>query len=69
MKEEKREEFRRLCAKAGFRKDYQIAKALGISPETLSRKLNGKSDFTLPEINRIRVAFSISERQAAELFL
>ncbi len=32
----------------------QIAQALGIEPTTLSKKINFKTDFTLPEIKMIR---------------
>lgn len=32
----------------------QIAKVLKIEPATLSKKINFKTDFTLPEINLIR---------------
>ena len=69
MTPEKVEEFRSICAKRGVRKDYLIAKELGMSPETLSRKLNGKLEFTLPEIKKIRARFSITEQKAGELFL
>ena len=69
MSPDKREEFRSICAKRGFRKDYLIAKELGMCPETFSRKMNGKIPFSLADINTIRTKFSINERKAAELFL
>jgi len=34
-----------------------IAEALGIHRNTLSNKLDGLSDFTLPEINKLSVIF------------
>lgn len=31
-----------------------LAKVLGVTPKTISNKINGKSDFTLTEINAIK---------------
>ena len=69
MTAENREKFREICAKRGCRKDWQIAEKLGFSREVLSRKLNGKVYFTIPEISKICDLFAISKKEAAELFI
>lgn len=36
-----------------------MAKAIGIAPSTLARKLQGSTDFTVPQIARIAFALNI----------
>lgn len=41
-----------------------LAKELGISPSTLNLKLNGKREFTLSEIWRIKLALNLENTDA-----
>lgn len=46
------EELNKRIEASGLKKNY-IAKALGIRPDTLSRKINNARDFTASEINTL----------------
>lgn len=69
MTEKNKEILRELAAKSGCRKDKMIADKIGMDPATFSRKLSGKSSFTIPEIKLMMEAFSIKRETAALLFL
>ena len=56
-------------AEAGLNKS-KLAAAIGIAPNTLSRKLNGKRDLTVGEIDRICTALKITDGATkASIFL
>ena len=56
-------------AEAGFNRT-KLAAAIGIAPNTLSRKLNGKRDLTVGEIDRICTALRITDGATkAQIFL
>lgn len=38
-----------------------LASLLGVSASTVCAKMNGKSDFTLSEVNRIKTVFQLSD--------
>lgn len=46
----------------------QLAAALSINPATLSRKINGVTDFTHSEMKRIREILSLSTEQFEGIF-
>lgn len=60
--------FHQVCAKSGYRYDYEIAEKLGITPETLSRKLNGKSGWKLEEIELFNKVFSCPNKVSNLIF-
>ena len=45
-----------------------LAGALEITPTTLSRKKNGGSDFTLPELEEIKSRYGLGAEQMDEIF-
>lgn len=45
-----------------------LAEALEITPTTLSRKKNGGSDFTLPELGVIKSRYELGAEQMDEIF-
>lgn len=45
-----------------------IAKIMGINPATLSRKVNGESDFTRNEIQLFRSALSLTASEIEYIF-
>jgi len=49
-------------------KQSDLAKCLGISVQSLNRKLNGVSDFRLSELEEIAKALDIDEHQYNEYF-
>ena len=59
---------RQAGAKKGLRTDRQIAKAIGISYQTFSRKINGHADFTLKEIGSLRDQLDLSRNQIYLIF-
>lgn len=59
--------FRYYVAIAGMTCDT-LAKEIGMNPATLSRKINGKSDFTLEEMRGIRKALKLSDQEMTEVF-
>lgn len=46
----------------------QIQKEVGIGKSAWFRKLNGTSQFTQPEICRIRKALNLNDQQTMEIF-
>ena len=46
----------------------QLAAALDINPATLSRKVNGVTEFTHLEMKRLRSVLSLSVQQFEEIF-
>ena len=53
---QKYEYLERMIAKRGIRKTI-IARVVGISPKTLTNKVNGKAAFTWPEVQAIQSQF------------
>lgn len=45
-----------------------IARYLGINPATLTRKMNGKSDFTRNEIEMLRRKLSLNANEIQAIF-
>ena len=45
-----------------------VAKIMGINPATLSRKMNGESDFTRNEIQLFRSKLELSAREIDYIF-
>ena len=45
-----------------------VAKIMGINPATLSRKMNGESDFTRNEIQLFRSELGLSARESDYIF-
>lgn len=45
-----------------------VAKIMGINPATLSRKMNGESDFTRNEIQLFRSELGLSAREIDYIF-
>lgn len=46
-----------------------LAEHLGITYQTLSKKMNGHVDFTLTELRRIKDRYSLSAEQFYNIFL
>jgi len=59
---------REYACKAGARRDRDIAEALGISPENLSRKINGRLNFTKGDIDTARAKFRIPAKEIGIIF-
>lgn len=56
-------------AEAGYTQGA-LATAIGVSPNTMTRKLTGKIDFTIGEIDRICEVLKITDNaQKAQIFL
>ena len=47
----------------------QLAKELGMSYNTLTKKLNGKREFTVNELYRLKEIFKLDNELCAEIFL
>lgn len=45
-----------------------LANGLGISRQTLSRKMNNKADFTQKEISAIKARYSLTPERVSEIF-
>lgn len=45
-----------------------LATDIGVNPATLTRKMNGESDFTRSEIHHIRMILSLSAEEADAIF-
>ena len=48
--------------------EYEFARHVGMTRDTLGRKLNGKSEFTLPEMEQILEALAIPKRDVYDYF-
>ena len=48
--------------------EYEFARHVGMTRDTLGRKLNGKSEFTLPEIEQVLEALAIPKRDVYDYF-
>lgn len=46
----------------------RLAVDIGLNPATLSRKMNGESDFTRAEIHHIRMILSLTPEEADAIF-
>lgn len=46
-----------------------LADALGMTPQSLCRKLNGKRQFTVSEASRLCTALNIPYKERAKIFL
>lgn len=69
MDDTKKELLRQIAAKNGYRTDRQISAQMGICYQTFSRKINGKSDWTLRDIKKAQRVFNINATTAAKIFL
>lgn len=45
-----------------------LAKILGISVQTMSKKINGQTDFTQTEMNIIREHYNLTDNEYVEMF-
>lgn len=59
--------FRYYVALAGMTCDT-LAKEIGMNPATLSRKINGKSDFTLGEAMDVKRILGLSTKDVEQVF-
>ena len=48
--------------------EYEFARHVGMTRDTLGRKLNGKSEFTLPEMEQVLEALAIPKRDVYDYF-
>ena len=48
--------------------EYEFARPVGMTRDTLGRKLNGKSEFTLPEMEQVLEALAIPKRDVYDYF-
>ena len=48
--------------------EYEFARHVGMTRDTLGRKLNGKSEFTLPEMEQVLEALAIPKRDVYYYF-
>ena len=48
--------------------DSKLAAYLHITPQTFSTKVNGKADFTVGEIKKIRDRYSLTDEEVAAIF-
>ena len=48
--------------------DARLAKVLKITPQTFSLKVNGKADFTVGEIKRIRERYQLTDEEVTDIF-
>lgn len=48
--------------------DSSLAKYLRITPQTFSSKVNGKADFTVGELKKIRDRYSLSDEEVTAIF-
>jgi plasmid maintenance system antidote protein VapI len=63
-----RENIRKLLAKYG-QTQSDLAQILGITYQSISIKLNGKSSFTLNEIIRIVQVYGLSAEEVYDIFI
>lgn len=59
--------FKYFVAKRGY-KLTEIAEMLGVNPSTLTRKMNGDTDFTRGEIVTLRQGLSLSLNEVEAIF-
>lgn len=59
--------FRAKCVERGLRVT-DVARIMGINPATLSRKMNGVSDFTRNEIQLFRAALNLTPQETDAIF-
>lgn len=52
---------------SGLRKEY-IASKIGITRQSLSKKINGDSDFTASEISKLKLILNLSAEDLQSLF-
>jgi len=45
-----------------------IAKSIGISVGSMSNKMNGKTNFKLPEVQKLKELLNLSAKEAYEIF-
>jgi len=45
-----------------------VAKSIGISVGSMSNKMNGKTDFKLPEVQKLRKMLGLSLKETSEIF-
>lgn len=48
--------------------EYEFARHIGMTRDTLGRKLNGKSEFTLSEMEQVLEALAIPKRDVYDYF-
>ncbi len=48
--------------------DARLAAYLKITPQTFSLKVNGKTEFTVGEIKKIRERYSLTDEEIAAIF-
>ena len=46
----------------------QLAEMIGLTPNSISRKINGKNEFTLGEAQKITEALSLSSKEVSSIF-
>lgn len=46
----------------------QLAEMIGLAPNSISRKINGKNEFTLGEAQKIKEALSLSSEEVSSIF-
>lgn len=63
----KKNEFRAVLARKE-KSSNEIAKALGIDPATLSRKISGQSDFYRNEIEKICKILELTPEETMQIF-
>lgn len=68
MSPENIEKIRCLCAKSGCRTDKAIAKKLGLSASSFSRKLNGHKKFSTSEIESFVNVFGLPVSSIGSIF-
>ena len=51
-----------------YETEYEFARHVGMTRDTLGRKLNGKSEFTLPEMEQVLEALAIPKRDVYDYF-
>ena len=54
--------------KIHYDRQEDLAEALGISITTFNYRLNGKSDFTRTELQKIRERYSLTDEEFIEIF-
>lgn len=51
----------------GLKQEF-VAKSIGISVGSMSNKMNGKTDFKLPEVQKLKELLKLSAKEAYEIF-
>lgn len=59
--------FKARIVEAGFNMEY-VAKSIGVNAATLYRKMNGTSDFTRTEIQKLQKVLSLDVEKVVEIF-